>query len=462
MPTRVRKRIEKRLSSLREELGEALDGAVARPVIEQSAASSVDELPPYADVVTELPSVVSEVVPEGAVVLVVSKGDEALVRLPGRRGWHFPRNADGRYGGYHPGSSEAAIDHLEALRDAGAEFLVIPATYRWWLDYYGGLAEHLEERYETLSRSRSGVVIDLRGKDVGGHIESGAIAPAMPEAAPDRSDEASGGGMGAVEYADLVRRIRAVVDAVLPLHSTVLVVSRGDDDLLELAGRRSWHFPRAADGRYLGYHPADDQEAIAHLEELRAKGAEYLLFPSAAFWWLEHYAGFAEHVRSRYSTIAYEADACLVFELVERFLSDVVRALVPEDARIGVLSRHTGDVAGLAGNLTTTLTPPDDEREAVERLERLRSEGVEFLVVPHSTFGWLEERATVRDYLRNEHRFVTRQEHACELYELSVSRQTQPTVLEPSSTAADNVGVGSPDGRRGGLRSWLKRLFGSR
>jgi GT2 family glycosyltransferase len=463
LPMRVRRRIEKRLGALREELGEALQGDVVRAAVaERPAATEGDELPPYAEVVSELPALVCDVVPEGAIALVVSKGDEALVKLRGRRGWHFPRADDGRYAGYYPASSEEAIAHLEALRESGAEFLVVPSTHTWWMNFYTGLAQHLEERYETLVRARSGLVIDLRDQGLGVQRETTAIAPAMPETVRDSDDSPSDDGMGAVEYSDLVNRIRTVVDTVLPLHSTVLVVSRGDDDLLELAGRRAWHFPRADDGRYLGYHPADDDESIAHLEELRAKGAEYLVIPSVAFWWLDHYSGFAEHLRSRYSTVVYEHDACLIFELVERFLSDVVRALVPDDARIAVLSRHTGDTVGLDRSRTTATSPPGDEKDAVELVEHLQADGVEFLAIPHSSFGWLEENPGVREYLRREHRFVTHQQQACELYELSIGRPPPPTALEQSSTPADNEEAGSPGAGRGGLRSWLRRLFGGR
>ena len=63
------------------------------------------------------------------------------------------------------------------------------------------------------------------------------------------------------------------------------------------------------------YYPADDEEAIAHLESLRAKGAEFLLFPATAFWWLEHYEGFRRHLKSRYRVVADRKDVCLIFDL---------------------------------------------------------------------------------------------------------------------------------------------------
>ena len=82
-------------------------------------------------------------------------------------------------------------------------------------------------------------------------------------------------------YRDLVERIREVVDRELPPDATVLVVSNGDDELLELgAERRGWHFPQMEDGTYAGHHPGDSAEAIAHLEALRDRGARVHPLPA--------------------------------------------------------------------------------------------------------------------------------------------------------------------------------------
>jgi hypothetical protein len=98
-------------------------------------------------------------------------------------------------------------------------------------------------------------------------------------------------------YRDLVERIREVVDRELPPDATVLVVSNGDDELLQLgASRRGWHFPQMGDGTYAGYHPGDSAEAIAHLEALQERGAEYILFPETAAWWLEYYGELGRHL----------------------------------------------------------------------------------------------------------------------------------------------------------------------
>jgi GT2 family glycosyltransferase len=121
---------------------------------------------------------------------------------------------------------------------------------------------------------------------------------------------------GRLGYPDLVEQIREEVDRSVPEGATVLVVSRGDRELLRLDGRLARHFPEGPAGEYLGHHPNDDAQAIAMLEEQRGAGADYLLVPETAGWWLEHYAGFADHLRSRYA--GADHGSCAIFHLDER------------------------------------------------------------------------------------------------------------------------------------------------
>lgn len=100
----------------------------------------------YRNTILRIRETVSGSVPAGAQVLVVSRGDEELLKLDGRQGAHFPQVAGGVYAGHHPADSGEAIAELEQLGSAGAEFVVIPRTSLWWLDYYGGLRTYLEER----------------------------------------------------------------------------------------------------------------------------------------------------------------------------------------------------------------------------------------------------------------------------------------------------------------------------
>jgi hypothetical protein len=115
-------------------------------------------------------------------------------------------------------------------------------------------------------------------------------------------------------YQQLVQRIREVVRAALPSKATVIVVSKGDKELVKLDDRQAWHFPQDEEGVYAGYHPASNAEAIAHLEELQAKGGEYLLFPGTAFWWLEHYKEFDQHLEARYQRV-WDDEVCVIYEL---------------------------------------------------------------------------------------------------------------------------------------------------
>jgi hypothetical protein len=84
------------------------------------------------------------------------------------------------------------------------------------------------------------------------------------------------------ELTALVRRVRELEGGVVPADTSVLVVSKGDDDFLQREGRRAWRFPRAAEGGYAGYYPAYAAAAIAHLEALRAEGTDYLVPPRTA------------------------------------------------------------------------------------------------------------------------------------------------------------------------------------
>jgi predicted RNase H-like nuclease (RuvC/YqgF family) len=69
-------------------------------------------------------------------------------------------------------------------------------------------------------------------------------------------------------YLELLARIAVATSEAVPHDATVLVVSKGDDRLLELGGPRSWHFPQNERGVYAGYHPVDS-EARSQQREAR-------------------------------------------------------------------------------------------------------------------------------------------------------------------------------------------------
>ena len=100
------------------------------------------------------------------------------------------------------------------------------------------------------------------------------------------------------QYQHLVDRLTAAVVDLVPTGSGVLVVSRGDDRLLSLDGRPAGHFPQTNAGQYAGHHPDDSATAIAELDRLVTAGWRYLVFPSTALWWLDHYSGLRRHLET--------------------------------------------------------------------------------------------------------------------------------------------------------------------
>ena len=223
---------------------------------------------------------------------MISRGDDELLDVEGRSGGHFPQAADGRYLGHHPADGAAALAHLDELRRQGAEYLVVPSTAAWWLEHYGSFAAHLREESAEVGDEAGACRIFRLG-----------VSPAASDASP-----------APAPYDDLVAALPRTVAACVPPEATVLVVSRGDDGLLRLPGRHGQHFPQDASGAYAGHHPASSADAVEHLEELRARGAGFLVVPATAFWWLDHYAGLAAHLEGSCELVLRDA-TCAVYRL---------------------------------------------------------------------------------------------------------------------------------------------------
>jgi GT2 family glycosyltransferase len=119
------------------------------------------------------------------------------------------------------------------------------------------------------------------------------------------------------QYRQLRECIQDAVHAHLPEGANIIIVSKGDEELLKLKGRSGWHFPQANDGRYANIYPSRSEEAIAHLEMLRERGGGFLLFPKPSFWWLDHYVEFKNHLEREYRLTLHDADTCLIFDLAK-------------------------------------------------------------------------------------------------------------------------------------------------
>ncbi len=237
----------------------------------------------YAGLVGRVQATVAETVPPGASVLVVSKGDAALLEMPGHIAAHFPQDAGGGYAGHHPHDSDAAMAELEQLRRRGAEYLVIPATARWWLDFYEGLARHLANHGELVADVDGACLVYGLGRSQRNGA-AGPAASARPCAAVDQIrdylERLLGGKTGIVVFG----AEEATVAALAPLRAT-------------------------------GLCAADGERLLAELKRQADAGAGYLVVPRSADVWLENHAEHAEEIESSCRRVADQRHLCRVFEL---------------------------------------------------------------------------------------------------------------------------------------------------
>lgn len=250
----------------------------------------------YHQLVSRVREAVLRHVPPGTTLLMVSKGDDELLKVIGRAAWHFPRNEQGQYAGYYPADSTHAIQHLEELRGRGAEYLVFPRTASWWLEHYSDFRRHLEREYPLVVREDTACrIFALRASN-----------------AERRSRHADSPGP---QCQQLIRQIKSLLESLLPPDVPVIVVTSGEPDLLELGARPVWHFPQTETGAYAGYALVDSAAALLHLEELHAKRGRFLIVPNVISSWLERYPDFPDMVARRYRRVACQAHLGSVFDL---------------------------------------------------------------------------------------------------------------------------------------------------
>jgi glycosyltransferase involved in cell wall biosynthesis len=118
-------------------------------------------------------------------------------------------------------------------------------------------------------------------------------------------------------YRRTIGAVRERVQALTDRGATLLVISRGDDELLDIPDRTAWHFPRDDEGRWAGHYPADGPSAIADLEDQRRQGARYLVLPETAFWWTDHYAEFGAYLNAS-CELLHRGDHLVIYDLSRR------------------------------------------------------------------------------------------------------------------------------------------------
>jgi glycosyltransferase involved in cell wall biosynthesis len=208
--------------------------------------------------------VVQANIPRHATVAVVTGGKRELLRLGGRRGWHFPQTDSDEPGRLFGQGAQGSAD-----------VPWIQAGMRYDFTLFGG------PKYSTQLAA-----ISVTGV-------SNAIPAA--EVVPFQSDQA------------YLIAIPNPVPAPNRFGRTTITWNTGDGS----EGKVYLSHGGQHDSRL----PQDDEEAITRLEAIRARGAEYLVLPATAFWWLDHYQKFREHLEVRYPIIARDENTCVIFNL---------------------------------------------------------------------------------------------------------------------------------------------------
>jgi len=306
LPLKRFSRLERRIQSLRDELsspvsalgnkvavGDHASGALSGDSAHATGGSAYDR------VLRDLPDFVARETGAGSTILVVSKGDDRLLRIPGRAGWHFPRAADGRYAGYYPQDSEEAVAHLERLRHQGADYIVFPETSMWWLDHYTGLKRHLAE-YGAGRADAAGVVFDVRNGPVAIDRE-----PTLHNSS--RTDGPGGPdfGKGPVLAGESLRPVALIVEGLLPRDATLAVTTTHSNALYGLAPERTTVVALED----------DDAGILAAVEERAIAGTDFLVVPYHVFGWLAERPSIAAELRARYSLVTRQAYFCEIYDL---------------------------------------------------------------------------------------------------------------------------------------------------
>jgi hypothetical protein len=179
------------------------------------------------------------------------------------------------------------------------------AELRSELTHHRSERQALVTRYEDVAAERERTIAQLRTH----------LAHAESMVARERQRRESLDASVQREYEHMKQRLVELVEATIPRGATVLMVSRGDETLVGVNGRRTWHFPQTAEGAWAGHYPADSQQAIAEVDRLRARGGSYLVFPNTARWWLDHYKELRTHLEHEGQIIVDRPDTGVIFSL---------------------------------------------------------------------------------------------------------------------------------------------------
>ena len=226
---------------------------------------------PVQQMVARIREIVRERLPEDAVIAVATSGNTELLRLDGRRAWHFPQADKDSRGDLFAQAADGSV--------ATPPWIEPGMTYEFSL--YGGpefsklLARLLVKGVTDSLLLATTALPQARGQD------DGVLLTAIPNPVP-------GGDEPGV---------------------TNITWSTGD-------GSEGQVYVSST-GVYAGHDPVNSDEAWASLESAKRKGAEYLIMPAQSFWWLNDYQEFRKRVEARYTAVERDENTCMIFHLRE-------------------------------------------------------------------------------------------------------------------------------------------------
>jgi hypothetical protein len=243
----------------------------------------------YSRLVQRFQEIVSTTVPRDAIVLVPSRGDEALLELGQRRGWHFPQEAaSGKYAGHYPEDGAAVVTHLQELIAAGAGYLAFPRTSLWWLDYYGELRQYLERQGKVLADQDECMLFELPlGKAV--------AEPQQPQAV----SQANGAPAGALDP------FTEVVTCLVPAGARIGVLGP-DVDAASPLERQGYEV--------LAISARDADASQRELLAAEGRGARFVVLTSPASGWLDSLPELRAHLAREYEFVTRQRELCEIFE----------------------------------------------------------------------------------------------------------------------------------------------------
>ena len=228
---------------------------------------------PFQKMVSRIREIACEQLPPDAIVAVATGGNSDLLRLDGRRAWHFPEAEQSSKGELFAQAAEGSV----------ATPAWIEAGMAYEFSLYGG---------PEFSRLLTRLLVT-------------GVADPLPVANAESTPQEPASGDGV-----LLAAIPNPVPAAEEPGTTNITWSTGD-------GSEGQVYVSSA-GVYLGRDPSNSDESWASLEFAKANGAQYLLIPAKSFWWLDQYQEFRERVETRYPVVVRDEDTCIIFDLREQ------------------------------------------------------------------------------------------------------------------------------------------------